>query len=231
MSLDIAPIFKQNTHTLSAIETPPVAGVMADLIGESVSPRGTLQKNHTPNDSTLPVVSDTTSTGLLDPEDEAPLSAKQVAKALRTRVAYDEKFVEKMLNYFMSVEKSRETIDTYTWKSGEVSEKTRNIPNPPPSFSEFGRSIGVSENTLKNWAKKHDLFGEAYDMCQDIVQEFFVHNGVRGDYSGQFAIFAAKNLTKMKDVQINKNENYDMKAVLDSLEKAAANGTTYEQSF
>ena len=110
-------------------------------------------------------------------------------------------------------------MDVHYRKDGEMMEKERHIPNSPPMFSEFGRTIGVSERTLKGWVKKYPEFGEAYEICQDIIQEFFVENGVKGDYASQFAIFAAKNLTKMKDVMVNKNENYDMKAVLDAIEK------------
>lgn len=156
---------------------------------------------------------------LLTFEERSLVNPKDLANKLLTTVEYDEKFGADMVEFFLSKEKSKISLDTVYAKNGEVYEKSRTIPNSPPMFSEFGRIIGVSERTLKMWAKKYPKFQEAYEICQDVIQEFFVENGVKGDYASQFSIFAAKNLTKMKDVVVNKNENYDMKAVLDAIEK------------
>ena len=156
---------------------------------------------------------------LLSFEDRALVNPKDLAKKLLSKVEYSKSYGADMLEFFLAKEKYRISMDVHYRKDGEMLEKERHIPNAPPQFSEFGRTIGVSERTLKSWVKKYPEFGEAYEICQDIIQEFFVENGVKGDYASQFAIFAAKNLTKMKDVMVNKNENYDMKAVLDAIEK------------
>lgn len=133
-----------------------------------------------------------------------------------------------MYEWFAEKEKFHISYDSYTWKNGAVSEKERRVANPPPQFSAFARTIGVTAAQLKRWAKKYPEFAEYYDACTDIIQEFMVDNGVTGAYSGQFGIFAAKNLTKMKDVQINKNENYNMKDVLDAIEKGTINGEQHD---
>jgi len=132
---------------------------------------------------------------------------------------YKPEYCKIMYDWFCSKDQTYTTHDTMVWKNGEVSEKARQVPNPPPHFSEFARTIGTTWKTLKNWAKKHTEFADAYEACQDIIQEFMVNNGVTGAYSGQFGIFAAKNLTKMRDVTINKNENYNMREILDAIEK------------
>lgn len=126
---------------------------------------------------------------------------------------------EEMYSWFSSKPKFNVTYDSFVWKNGQVEEKKRNVPCPPPHFSEFARSIGVTWKTLKAWKKTHREFADYYEACEDIIQEFYIDNGVTGAYAGQFSIFAAKNTTKMKDVQINKNENYNMRDVLDAIEK------------
>lgn len=154
------------------------------------------------------------------PENLSYLEPATLATKLMSRTAYDPKYCQQMLEFFLKREKHREVREDYVWKrTGEVSERYRTVANPPPMFSEFGRTIGVSEKTLIGWAKNHPEFGEAYEICQDIIQEFMIENGLSGSYSSQFGIFTAKNITKMKDVQVNKNENYDMKSILDAIEK------------
>lgn len=156
---------------------------------------------------------------LLTFEERALVNPRELAAKLLSRVEYYPSAGLQMVEFFLAKAKYRITMDVHYRKDGEMREFERHIPNSPPMFSEFGRTIGVSERTLKAWAKKEPAFQEAFEICQDIIQEFFVENGVKGDYSAAFAIFAAKNLTKMKDVTVNKNEVYDMKGILDSLEK------------
>lgn len=156
---------------------------------------------------------------LLTFEERALVNPRELAAKLLARTEYYEGAGLSMVEFFLAKAKYRITMDVHYRKDGEMREFERHIPNSPPMFSEFGRTIGVSERTIKAWAKKYPAFQEAYEICQDIIQEFFVENGVKGDYSAAFAIFAAKNLTKMKDITVNKNEVYDMKGILDSLEK------------
>jgi len=179
----------------------------------------------------MPVILDEkNSEKIYDPDDttravsirnESILSIKETARKIMTRVPYEEKYSVMMIEFFMEKPKQKTVTETFTWRNGEVDEKYKSIACAPPMFSEFARTIGVSERTLKAWAKKDKDFQEAYEVCQDIIQEFIVENGLSGQYPGQFTIFAAKNLTRMKDVQVNKNENYDMKSILDAIEKGS----------
>lgn len=125
----------------------------------------------------------------------------------------------RMYAWFSEKEKYHISFDNYVWKNGSVSEKERRVANPPPHFSKFAREIGVTWSKLKAWAKKYPEFAEYYDACVDVIQEFIIDNGIIGEYPGQFTVFAAKNITKMKDVQINKNENWNMSDVLSQIEK------------
>jgi hypothetical protein len=124
-----------------------------------------------------------------------------------------------MYDWFSSKEKVKIAHENFVWKNGSVEEKKREIPNPPPHFSDFARNVlGVTKKRLEKWAKENEEFNEYYEACKDIVQEFIVDNGIVGNYSAQFGIFVAKNLTNMRDVVVNKNENYNMKEFLDALE-------------
>lgn len=225
MSFDTTHSAADPTLEDSKIEAP-LPGVYGTTSLENFSGRGTLHENSSQNDplqnSTPPV------TTLVVSESLSPADPASLAKKILSRTAYDPSFAESMIAFFLEREKFRIAYDTFTWKNGEVVEKERRIPNAPPQFSEFGRTIGVSERTIKGWAQKHPEFKEAYEVCQGIIQEFMVENGLRGDYPGQFAIFAAKNLTGMKDTHVNENKNYDMKSILDAIEKGSVTGEAYD---
>ena len=154
-----------------------------------------------------------------------PQSADTPAAALPTQPAavetvkrgeYHPGYVQQMLEYF-DRPKVKEVIDTYTWKSGAVSEKKRYMPNTPPHFTEFARSMGVSAATLKRWAAAHEEFGEAYQICQEIFEEFLIDNGLTGAYGAIAMKFVAVNRSKMKDKQTNENVNLDINDVLDQI--------------
>lgn len=202
-----------HTHLFKSNRTEaPQGDAMARESRPAFSPLGAPLQNSSSNDSLSPVV--------IEKKSEKKSITPVVLTPERLRVKdYTPDMGPKMYDWFCSKEKYKITRDTYVWKSGEVSEKVRNIPNPPPHFSEFARTVGTTWKILKTWAKNNKEFADYYEACQDIIQEFMIDNGVTGGYSGQFGIFAAKNITKMKDVQINKNENYNMKEVLDALEK------------
>jgi hypothetical protein len=189
-----------------------------------ISPPGTPHTNDLQNDSPItPSPEKTVEISILK-----PLSLKATDLKYVNKIQYSPEIGPAMYAWFSEKEKFHKSYDTYTWKNGAVSEKERKVANPPPQFSEFARHIGVTAAQLKRWSKKYPEFAEYYEACNDIVQEFFVENGVTGEYAGQFGIFAAKNLTKMKDVQINKNENYNMKDVLDAIEKGTINGEQHD---
>lgn len=141
------------------------------------------------------------------------------SKALQSRLEYTPEIGEKMLEFFTAAEPTRIVVDVMTWKNGEIREVEREVPNPPPSFSKFARSIGTTTYRLNQWKKQQPEFKEYYEECQQVIKEFIVENGLTGKYSGAFAIFAAKNLTDMKDKSIVEKRNVDMNKFLDQLEK------------
>lgn len=206
--------------TLTIENRPPVSGVHGKTRRDFFPARGTLLQNVSLNDQPQTSQPAPTPPAVVVPTAlDIPTESKSLAKKILQKVPYSPDFAERMVEFFMDAEKSRTVTDTFSWKNGEVGEKEREVPNPPPMFSEFGRTIGVSEKTLKNWTREYPEFKEAYEICSSIIKEFIVANGLSGLYPGQFAIFAGKNLTDMKDVQVNKNLNANMKDVLDAIEK------------
>lgn len=129
---------------------------------------------------------------------------------------YHPGYAEQMLRWF-DRPKTKKIYDSYTWKSGAVSEKERFIANTPPHFSEFARSIGVTTRTLRRWARDHTEFGEAYQMCQEILEEFLIDNGLTGSYGAIAMKFVAVNRTRMKDKVVQENVTIDINKVLDGI--------------
>lgn len=130
---------------------------------------------------------------------------------------------EKMIDFFEAAPMTKTIIEVMTWKTGEVREVEKEVACPPPMIGEFARSIGVKVSKLKLWNRTIPEFAEAVEECNEIVKEFIVKNGLSGKYPSQFAIFAAKNLTDMKDKQIHENRTVDINKVLDKLEKGNLN--------
>ena len=78
------------------------------------------------------------------------------------------------------------------------------MSNPLPTFLGFAKSIGVDTDTLVEWAKeenseKYPNFSVSYRRAKELQKWFLIENGLNGLYNPQFAIFAAKNITDMKD--------------------------------
>lgn len=129
---------------------------------------------------------------------------------------YHPGYCEQMIEYF-DRPKMKEIIDSYTWKSGAVSEKSRFVPNTPPHFSEFARSIGVTTRTLNKWARENPEFRNAHQICQEILEEFLIDNGLVGAYGAIAMKFVAVNRSKMKDKQVHENQAIDLNQVLDAI--------------
>lgn len=138
------------------------------------------------------------------------------APTIVSKGEYHPGYIDQMLAFF-DKPKMKKIVDSYTWKSGAVSEKERYVPNTPPHFSEFSRSIGVSTRRLKSWANLYPEFREAYETCQEILEEFLIDNGLVGAYGPIAMKFVAVNKTKMKDKVVTESRHMDLNKVLDQI--------------
>ncbi len=124
---------------------------------------------------------------------------------------YSPQLIEEMYSYFYHREKTRTVTENIYMKDGSIREVTKEIANTPPHFSEFCRKRGIHVRIIKLWRKEHPEFEQAYEDCQEIIKEFLIDNGLTGNYSSQFSIYVANNLTDMKDksevTKVNVNLN------------------------
>jgi hypothetical protein len=122
---------------------------------------------------------------------------------------YKPEYCEEIIKFFSVEPYQKEIVEvstsTTTNSKGGTSEfrkeKYQRVSNPLPFFEAFGRSIGVSDDTIVNWAKKYPEFLAAYNTAKALQKEFLVQNGLAGTYPPASFIFTAKNITDMRDKQ------------------------------
>lgn len=204
--------FKNQNQAPRVTPVPLFTREPADSLGV---PNENLPKNH-------PTFATTESPDVnsfqMAPVQPAPpvVQAPETFSTVLKKGEYHPGYAEAMLQFF-DKPKVKKIKDLYTWKSGAVTEKVREIPATPPHFSEFARSIGVTTRQLKKWARDHDDFREAYETCQEIFEEFLIDNGLTGNYGAIAMKFVAVNRTKMKDKVVTENVTLDINKVLDSI--------------
>lgn len=157
--------------------------------------------------------------GLPDKKDSRKKKVKSLTKYSRPGqpTAYRPEYCQQMIDFF-SREFTREEKEILTFKDGTTKETYKIVPNELPQFGKFALSIGVDQDTIVNWSKKHEEFFGAYQKCKQLQKEFIINNGILGLYSAPFAIFTAKNITDMRDGPDNQvNIQINLSSILDNL--------------
>lgn len=137
------------------------------------------------------------------PADKPSPDAPEHPKNLGGRpTKYREEFVFMLLDYF-----SQPPIKTVTTvdKEGNTVEKT--VPALFPTLARFAANIGVTTETLHDWATaknadgslKNEPFSYAYKKAKDLQQANLVEGTLAGAYNSTFAIFTAKNVLGWRD--------------------------------
>jgi hypothetical protein len=115
---------------------------------------------------------------------------------------YRDEFVVMLLEYFSQPPvKTITTVD----KEGNTVEKT--VPAMFPTLARFAANIGVTTETLHDWATaknldgtpKNAVFSYAYKKAKDLQQANLVEGTMAGAYNSTFAIFTAKNVLGWRD--------------------------------
>jgi hypothetical protein len=83
--------------------------------------------------------------------------------------------------------------------SRSLKEEVRTICAELPTIEAFARTIGVSHQSILNWAKLYPSFNEALQMAKDIQFHLITQRMLSGRYNVHAAIFVAKNVTWMRD--------------------------------
>lgn len=135
---------------------------------------------------------------------------------------YKQEYCEQMLSFFKKERYRKEEIPTETTgtteKTGDISKtviKFEYKANDLPTFQAFAEIIGVSRQTLDNWAKANSEFFDTYEICKGIQEDFLVQNGLLGLYQPNYAKFIAQNYTGLKDESdLNvKTNNFDINSL------------------
>jgi hypothetical protein len=122
---------------------------------------------------------------------------------------YKPEYCQELIDFF-SREPNRKEVMEVSTSNGVNSKGGTNdfrkekyvlVPNDPPFFEDFATSIGVSDDTIVNWAKKYPEFLAAYNKAKFLQKRFLIINGLAGCYPPASYIFTAKNITDMRDKQ------------------------------
>ena len=120
---------------------------------------------------------------------------------------YKKQYCEQIIKFFSRDPYKEVEVKHYGTDGTLRRTEIKRIPNDLPFLSAFAHKIGVSVRTLERWAKVHPEFSGACKRAKELQKEFLITNGLLGLYNPTFAIFAAKNLTDMRDQQNLKIDN------------------------
>lgn len=116
--------------------------------------------------------------------------------------SYKDEYVDELIRFF--------DVAVYTIKTTydkEGNEKTEKVLNPFPTLARFATKIGVTRETLHDWATsklpngelKHPEFSYAYKRAKDYQEALLVEGAIGGMYQANFSIFTAKNVLGWRD--------------------------------
>jgi hypothetical protein len=129
-------------------------------------------------------------------------AATTVVKNIGRPTKYDDAFADQLIEFF-SQAPTRE-VTNYD-KNGN--ETTQVLPGMFPTLARFATNIGVTRETLHDWATAKNLDGElrypafsyAYKKAKDLQEANLVEGTIVGAYNSTFAIFTAKNVLGWRD--------------------------------
>lgn len=131
----------------------------------------------------------------VDPKRSAsPDSPKKKKNPPHRPTLYDPKYCE-MLTDFFSVDYSEDkVIAKVSGKNDYEREEVKETGLPLPMFGQFARKIGVSRDTIYEWAKVYPEFSDAMKRAKVMQEEMLVSNALKGLYQPNFSFFAMKNI-------------------------------------
>ena len=128
------------------------------------------------------------------------MAKKSEKKKVGRPTKYDQKYCRELIKFF-SVNATRvvEDIRKLSVDGGDSGIIQRRVANEMPTFAKFARKIGVNQDTLHEWKKKHKEFSESYKQAKELQEEFLINIGLSGVTSASFVIFAMKNICGWRD--------------------------------
>ena len=116
--------------------------------------------------------------------------------------SYKDEYVDDLIRFF---DQSVYTIKTTYDKEGN--EKVEKVLNPFPTLARFATKVGVTRETLHDWATeklangelRYPEFAYAYKRAKDFQEALLVEGAIGGMYQANFSIFTAKNVLGWRD--------------------------------
>ena len=174
---------------------PPSAASTDDVtdIGEDGRPMATQAGNEPPEDGAAEDQAGARPPGSLPPGADKPWIVKP--QPLGRPSKYRVEYAAELVRYFTREPFENIVIDADTGRTAQV-------PGKFPLLQEFAAKIGVSSQTIYNWAKDvdsqgnrvHPEFFDALARARDLQYTLLVQGALAGAYDSRFASLAAKNL-------------------------------------
>jgi hypothetical protein len=119
---------------------------------------------------------------------------------------YRPEFVAELISYFSIEVQSIVEVDVMD-REGKTRTEKKVVTNTFPTLTRFAAKIGVTRQTLHDWATDKDEdgapkrpeFAYAYARAKEAQESLLIEGGMSGAYEGRFAVFASKNLIGWKD--------------------------------
>jgi hypothetical protein len=115
---------------------------------------------------------------------------------------YRDEFVVMLLEFF-----GQSPVREITIRDKAGNESIQVLPGQFPTLARFATDIGVTTETLHDWATaknadgshRNPSFSYAYKKAKDLQQANLVEGTMKGAYNSTFAIFTAKNVLGWRD--------------------------------
>jgi len=120
---------------------------------------------------------------------------------------YKREYCQQLIEYF-NIQPYYERKETITnLKTKQKYYKYRTVANDLPSLVGFACKLGVTRDTLNEWANavnkdnklKHKDFSDAIKKAKEYQEYIWQTNSLKGLYNTAFTIFAGKNIFNWKE--------------------------------
>lgn len=145
---------------------------------------------------------------------------------------YKDEFCDMLLEYFSQPSTRIEYQEKYS-RGQLVSKIPVTLPNEYPTFEMFAAKIGVTTDTLRNWAEDNPRFKHYYSRAKEIQLAKLTSNTLIGVYNPIYAKFEATNNHGLKDKQevatnvsgeLSTGIDEKTRALIERVEKRLKNG-------
>jgi hypothetical protein len=106
--------------------------------------------------------------------------------------------IQKKADKYASVELYSKKIIEKVFQGAKIPIEI-DVPNSVPTVAGLALELGISRETVYDWARKIPSFSDTLQKIKLKQEAFLVHHGLLGGYDGNYAKFLAINMTDYKD--------------------------------